>query len=288
LGAKRAWEDALAARDNPQELNARITEARTQVELAAQEVERAKTELAQAKMERDRYKYPSLEYHVCTKRVLAAEEGLLAAQAAYEGARKQLEHLLAMRENPLALDAEVHAAEARYKEAQAAVDVAKAALDLLRAGPAKEEIAIARAQVRQAEANLRALEVQLEKATLRSPIAGLVTNRVAHVGELALPGAVLMTVANLEEVTLRLYIAEDKIGRVKVGQGVEVRVDSYPGEVFEGEVSYISSEAEFTPKNVQTKEERVSMMFAVEVRVANPEHKLKPGMPADAVIKCSW
>ena len=106
-------------------------------------------------------------------------------------------------------------------------------------------------------------------------------------GEVASPGAVLMTVANLDEVTLTLYIAEDKIGRVKVGQGVEVRVDSYPGEVFEGEVSYISSEAEFTPKNVQTKEERVSMVFAVKVRIGNEGHKLKPGMPADAVIKCS-
>ena len=134
---------------------------------------------------------------------------------------------------------------------------------------------------------MRALEVQLEKATLRSPIAGLVTNRVAHVGEVASPGAVLMTVADLDEVTLTLYIAEGEIGRVKVGQEVEVRVDSYPGEVFEGEVSYISSEAEFTPKNVQTKEERVSMVFAVKVRIGNEGHKLKPGMPADAVIKSS-
>jgi HlyD family secretion protein len=283
--AKKAWEDAKTARDDPQELNARINQARTEIELAEQEVERARAELAHAKWKRDLYEEGSLEYRSYDKLVEAAEEMLLAAQASYEGAKRQLEHLIAMRDNPLVLNAQVNAAEAQYKVAQAAVEVAKANLDALKAGPTREEIAIAKAKVNRAKASLNALRVQLEKMTIRAPISGLVTSLEASVGEMAIPGATLMTLASLDEVTLTIYIPTDEIGNVMVGQGVEVRVDSFPGEVFLGEVVYISPRAEFTPKNVQTREERVSMVFAVEVRLPNPEHKLKPGMPADAVIR---
>ena len=313
-GAYQAWQDALALRDNPQELEAKIDAARTELEVAEHRLKQAIANKDAAEMVKKNLESALAQLDDAlskplpdpVRESLKEEKAKLwsqlgeatndwwqawvavnAAVAARDGARAALDDLLAMRENPQELNAQVDAARSQYETAQAAVKVAEAKLDALRAGATKEQLAAARAQVRQAEANVRALEVQLEKATLRSPIAGLVTNRVAHEGELASPGAVLMTVANLDEVTLTLYIAEDKIGRVKVGQGVEVRVDSYPGEVFEGEVSYISSEAEFTPKNVQTKEERVSMVFAVKVRIGNAEHKLKPGMPADAVIKGS-
>jgi len=195
-----------------------------------------------------------------------------------------LEHLLAMKEKPLVANAQVNAAWAEYRAAQGAVAMAQARLAALQAGPTKEEVAVAQAEVARAEAALGTLEVQLEKLTLRSPISGLVTGRTVQVGEMAVPGASLMTVANLDEVTLKVYIPEDEIGRVKVGQAVEVSVDSFPGKVFEGRVSYIASQAEFTPKNVQTQKERVNMVFAVKVKVPNPNHELKPGMPADAVI----
>jgi HlyD family secretion protein len=120
--------------------------------------------------------------------------------------------------------------------------------------------------------------------TLQSPIDGSVTSRSTHSGEAALAGATLLTVANLDEVKLTVYIPEDELGRVYLGQGVEVQVDSFPGRVFTGTVSYISQQAEFTPKNVQTEEERVNMVFAVRVRLPNPDHALKPGMPADAIF----
>jgi len=168
--------------------------------------------------------------------------------------------------------------------AEAAVAVAQADLDALRAGPTEEQIAVAQAQVRQAEAALEVLQVQLDKMTLRSPLAGLVTSRAINVGETAAPGATLLTVADLDEVTLTLYVPETQIGRVKVGQEVEVQVDSYPDRVFKGRVVHISSRAEFTPRNVQTREERVNMVFAVKVALPNPGHELKPGMPADARI----
>jgi HlyD family secretion protein len=283
-GARRAWEDAEAIRDNPQELDAQIDEARTQVALAEQGVEQARAQLATAKVQRDQYKDPSSEYYAHDKLVQAAEAALQAAEATHDGAQVALENLLAMRENPLELEAQVNAARAQYEQAEAAVAVAQADLDALQAGPTEEQVAVARAQVRQAEAALEILQVQLDKMTLRSPLAGLVTSRVINVGETASPGATLMTVANLDEVTLTVYVPETQIGRVKVGQEVKVEVDAYPDRVFKGRVVHISSRAEFTPQNVQTKEERVNMVFAVKVAIPNPGHELKPGMPADARV----
>jgi multidrug resistance efflux pump len=135
-----------------------------------------------------------------------------------------------------------------------------------------------------AQAALDTLLVQASKFTLTSPITGLVLERPVHVGEVAMPGAPLMTLADLENLTLTVYVPEDQLGQVRIGQLVEVTVDAYPQRTFEGTVSFIASQAEFTPKNVQTREERVSMVFAVKVKLPNPDHALKPGMPADAVL----
>jgi HlyD family secretion protein len=164
------------------------------------------------------------------------------------------------------------------------VEVAQASLDALLARPTPQEVSVAQAQVSQAEAALGILQVQLDKMSLRSPLSGLVSNRSIYVGETASPGDTLMTVANLEEVKLTVYIPENRYGRIQLGQQVDVEVDSYPDQVYQGHVVYISSEAEFTPRNVQTKEERVNTVFAVKILIPNPDHDLKPGMPADATI----
>jgi RND family efflux transporter MFP subunit len=196
-----------------------------------------------------------------------------------------LDNLLTVRENPQELDTKVDTAKTRYERAEAAVQAAQAQLEALKAGATQEQITVVEAQVKQAQAAADLLKVQLDKMTLIAPTSGLVMERTVHRGEMAAAGATLMTIANLDEVTLTIYIPEDEIGKVKVGQTVEVSVDSFPGKVFEGRVNYIASEAEFTPKNVQTQKERVNMVFAVKVKIPNPEHKLKPGMPADATIK---
>ena len=290
-GAYRAWQNALKARDDPQQLEAQISQARTEVELAQVQLDQARTALAEAEVMRDHYQLfqagddNKTMYLASLKQVEAAQANVQAAEVALKGTQVQLEHLLAMKEKPLVLNAQVNGAWAEYQAAQAAVEMAQAGLEALEAGPTEEEVAVAQAEVTRAEAALGVLEVQLEKLTLRSPTAGLVTGRMVQVGEMAVPGTSLITVADLDEVTLTVYIPEDEIGRVKVGQAVEVGVDSFPGKVFEGQVSYIASQAEFTPKNVQTEKERVNMVFAVKVKVPNPEHELKPGMPADAVIK---
>ena len=144
---------------------------------------------------------------------------------------------------------------------------------------------MAKAQVAQAEAASAILQAQIDKMTLFAPIDGVVTSRSAHVGEAAVAGATILTMSKLDEVNLTIYIPEDRLNRIYLGQEVEVQVDSFAARAFTGTVSYISQQAEFTPRNVQTQEERVNMVFAVRVRLPNPEHLLKPGMPADAVIR---
>jgi HlyD family secretion protein len=288
--AESAWQDAQAISSNPQEIEAQISQARAAADLAAVQIEQAQAEVATAKAERDQYRAQgSMEekwlYRVFDYQVAAAEAAVEAAQANKEGADANLAALKALRDNPLVLIRQVHMAKGQYDMAVAGVAVALAELEALKAGPAAEEIAVGQAQVGQAEAAVSGLQAQVDKMTLRSPLAGVVTSRSAHAGEAAIAGATLLTVANLDEVKLTIYIPEDELGRVYLGQGVEVTVDSFPGRVFTGTVSYISQEAEFTPKNVQTEKERVNMVFAVKVRLPNPEHLLKPGMPADATLR---
>lgn len=148
-------------------------------------------------------------------------------------------------------------------------------------GPRKESILAAQARVRQAEAALSLAGERLKDATLYSPVSGIALRRNMEPGESAGAGAPVVTIGDLANPWVRVYVKEDRLNTVKIGQKAFVSVDSYPGRVFEGTVSYISSEAEFTPKNIQTKEERVKLVFAVKVAVKNDGLELKPGMPAD-------
>lgn len=185
---------------------------------------------------------------------------------------------------PLSVEAQAAQAEAQYRQATAAVQVARAALNKARAGSAAPEIDARRAQLRQAEAAAEILRLQVERTTIRAPASGIVLVRAIHEGELAAPGVPLLTLGDLDTVRLTIYIPEDAYGKVQLGRQVTVRADSFPDRAFEGEIVYIATSAEFTPKDVQTQEERVHLVYAVRVRVPNPEHLLKPGMPADAEI----
>jgi len=128
-------------------------------------------------------------------------------------------------------------------------------------------------------------EAQLGNTVLRSPQAGVVLRKHVEPGEMIGAGTPVVTVADLGRIWLKIYIPEPQLGRVKLGQSVEVTTDSYPGKVYRGTVTFVSSEAEFTPKNIQTQEERVKLVFAVKVAVENESQELKPGMPADAKIR---
>jgi len=214
----------------------------------------------------------------------AAWVDLNTAVAQRDEAETALNDWLRLRNDPQEANLNVVQAESAYQTALAQVEVAQAQLEILKAGARAEQIAVAQAQVEQMQANLTALQVERDKHTLVAPLAGRIVEQPAHEGEMAIPGTTLLTLADLSQVTLTVYVAEPNIDQVSVGQQVEVFVDTFPGHSFEGHIIFIADEAEFTPKNVQTKEERVNTVFAVKIKLENEERRLKPGMPADAVL----
>lgn len=172
------------------------------------------------------------------------------------------------------------------------IDRAKAALKqaqerhaMVLAGPRAETLAQGRARLAQAQAAFGLAQVHLDNVVLKSPIAGMVLSKNLEPGEFAAPGTPVVTVGDLVKIYLRAYIDEADLGRVKVGQSVNLTTDTYPGKVYTGKIVFISSEAEFTPKSVQTAKERVKLVYRVKIDVENPDMELKPGMPADAVIE---
>lgn len=178
-----------------------------------------------------------------------------------------------------------------YDAARTVVDVTEAKLReaqeqlrLVKKGPRIEKIDRARAQLQQANEALALAETRLSYATLASPLSGLVLSHNIEPGEYVAAGTPIVTVGDLEHVWLRAYVDETDLGRVKAGQAAKVTIDTYPNKAYEGRVSFIASQAEFTPKSVQTEKERVKLVYRIKITIANPEMELKAGMPADARI----
>jgi HlyD family secretion protein len=177
---------------------------------------------------------------------------------------------------------DVSAAQAAVRQAEAGLQAARAGEDAV--AQRETDVAVAMAGLAQAEANLRFLSEQQKNLTIASPISGVVVTRHAAAGEIVGAGAPILTVANLDQVWIRLFIPLPDLGRVALGQQVDIASDAFPGQMFTGVISEISQRSEFTPRNVQTQEERVKLVFAVKVTVRNAGRLLKPGMPADATI----
>ena len=154
----------------------------------------------------------------------------------------------------------------------------------LQEGTRKEEIAVNRANVHQAQQTLEMARIRLGYTTLVAPLNGVILVRQAELGEVVSPGTPVVTLADLDHIWVRVYVPETDLGRVRWGQDVSVRTDTYPGKAYRGRVSFISSEAEFTPKSVQTEKERVTLVYRVKVELENPNYELKPGMPADVFL----
>jgi membrane fusion protein YbhG len=288
--ARTALTDARAQRDKPLDLNARINNARSQLEALAAQVDLARADLKAAQTlqaslpdgtgsDQDKTKRA-----VYDQQVAAAEAAVRAVEAQQKGAQATLAQLRAIRARPVALDTAVHKAEGQTAQAEAALAASQAVLVQVRAPAQPEAIAAAGSVVAQTDAALALSHTTLDKLNLTSPVTGTVSAQTIHPGEVALPGAPLLTVVDLEHVKLVIYVPAGRIGQVKLGQQAQVTTDSYSGRPFRGTVTHINDEAEFTPKNVQTQEERVKMVFRVEIALENPDGALKPGMPADAVL----
>lgn len=317
--ARQAWENAVALRDNQQELEVQIATVQGQIGVARRQADAAESAARASQGEQEllgrvvrmleegydiiipdpgggyttthvnappqRLQEARYQWNLASQRAWEMWKSLDAAKAALEGYERSLSNLREQEEDPLVWEAQVSASEANVRVAEAAVEEAEAALAALKEGAAAEQIAVAEAQVAEAKAVVKVLETRREKAEIVAPADALVVERLAHQGEAVQPGTMLFRLAQLDTVYLTVYVSAKDLGWVRLGQSVAITVDSFPGRAFEGRVVYIATEAEFTPKNVQTQEERVHMVFGVKVEVPNPDHLLKPGMPADAVIR---
>ncbi len=266
---------AAAALEKAQAFLAKLETGSRPQEIAVAEaiVSRTRAELADAETNFNRLR----DLH---ERHLAANQEYDSAKARYESAAARLqeaaEQLLLIREGPRREDIE---------QARAAVAEARERYNLVKEGPRRETIEQARARVEQARASLALAETRLGYATLASPLSGVVLSENVEPGEYVAPGTPVVTVGDLENVWLRAYVNETDLGRVKVGQPARVFTDTYPGKAYEGRVSFVSAEAEFTPKNVQTTRERVKLVYRIKIDIRNVNMELKPGMPADAEIR---
>lgn len=226
---------------------------------------------------------------VSAQQVDAAKAAFTAAQAQYEASQQMVAQaeasLRLARENLRQVqirERDVRAARSQVRHSEAALALARAGEEMV--AQRRADLAAAEAAVAQAEAGLRTLLVRQQNLVVTSPLTGVILVEHAQAGEVVAAGAPILTVADLREVWIRLYIPLPRLGQIALGQRAAVTTDALPGRTFTGTVTEISQQAEFTPKNVQTPEERVRLVFAVKVTLPNDERLLKPGMPADAVI----
>ena len=270
-------EEIKEAEGAAQQAGARLREleagSRVQ-ELAAAEAgfERARAEAERARADYERYA------GLYKKSIVSAQQ-FDAARTAYETAKARQEEvgeqLKLVREGPR---------KEQIEQARAALVQARERYILAKKGPRQETIGQARARLEQAKSALALAETRMGYATLYSPLSGVVLSKNTEAGEYVAPGTPIVTAGDLDHVWLRAYINETDLGRVKLGQHARVKTDTYPGKWYEGRVSFISSQAEFTPRNVQTEKERVKLVYRVKIDIENPRMELKPGMPADAEI----
>jgi len=219
-----------------------------------------------------------------TQDIEAARQTVLDTQADLEQKKKDYARYQALFEKDEIPAQTRDLAATSVTRAQAAYDRAQLVYNEFVEGTRQEELAVERANVQHANQSLRMSNIRLSYTTLRAPFDGVVLVRQAELGEVVSPGTSIVTLADLDHLWVRVYVPEPDLGKIHLDQAVEVRTDTFPDKTYRGRISFISSEAEFTPKSVQTQKERVTLVYRVKVDVENPHHELKPGMPADASI----
>lgn len=239
---------------------------------------------AEAAVDAAKAHYNGLVAHPSPETIAGAEAKLAGAQAALASAQAALELLEASYRPFTPPDAELHPAENAIEVARAGVQLAEAGLEQTRAGALDGEIAIAQAEWDEALAAHKLIELQIEQLTLFAPVDGVVSQILVKLGEIAPPGAPLIEVTTSQNLYLTVYVPVITLAEIDLGDEAIIAVDSYPDESFTGVVAHIADQAQFTPTNVQTREERVKLVFAVEVQVKDPGGKLKPGIPADITL----
>jgi membrane fusion protein YbhG len=298
--AQQAWLDAQAIRDNQQTLDVQIAAARAQVEATQRQLDAALLQRDIAEKAWKDYGETSdkladvppayrpalpIEYYTIPYQWQQALAAVNVAQANTTAAQTALKNLQDQRANPQEAQTQVDAASAKYRSAEAAVAQVEAALDGLKAGATDEEIAAAQAQVNVAEAALEAAHVQLDKTIITAPVNGVIAATSVQTGELAAPSLTALQIADLDQVHVTIYVPGGELGQFSIGQPINVRVDAFPDRVFPASIVSISDTAEYTPRNVRTPNERMKLVYAMKIKIDNPDHVLKPGLQAEAEVK---
>ena len=307
-------ESAAASLDSTR---SRLLQSGTAIEYQRQQAE---AQLSRSRAELDQAKAVLQELEIGSRRqeIESAKAALARAKAEQQRAQADWERAQSLYKDKDISTARYDEAKAQFESAQAQLQQATEQFDLVQEGPRKEDIDGAKAQVERAKANVRLaeaarlelkrlqeeqlarkadtrqataqLDVQetlLKNAEVTAPMDGVVLVKSAEPGEVLAAGTTVVTLGNLAKPWLRAYINEQDLGRVKLGTAVKVTTDSFPGKTYSGRVSFIASDAEFTPKQIQTQEERVKLVYRIKIDVDNPAGELKSNMPADAEIPLS-
>jgi HlyD family secretion protein len=249
-----------------------------------QEIEEGRANLNQAlarqeiaRLTRDRFRGLLADGAISKQDFDRTETDLQAADAAVRAVRERLSLL------------EEGARAEDIRMAQAERDRAAAALEAARAGAAnvgirQQEARVAEAVVREARANVERLETQVTELQVFAPLDATVLTKAAEPGEVIAANKPILLLGDLDHPWIKVYVSETALGRIQLGAATRVFVDSFPGQAFQGTVTWIADQAEFTPKNIQTAEERVNLVYAVKITIQNAQRRLKPGMPADAEL----
>jgi len=256
-----------------------ITDAKQEWERADAAVRSAESVFRQAAADRERFGYLFEQGGISRREWESYEIRFETAKAALDQARAQRESAaqrLSLREEGVRKE--------QIAQARSGVDEARAVYERVVAGPRAEQIAQARAQLAAAREALHQAETTLSDTRLVAPIDGIVVSKSAEPGEFLQPGAIVVTIVDLEHPWVRAYVSEPDMGRIRIGQQAFVSIDADPKRQLSARLAYVSDQAEFTPKFVQTTEERVKLVFRIKVVVENPDRILKPGMPADVMM----
>jgi HlyD family secretion protein len=257
----RSWLEQLQAGSRPQEIasaEAEVEHARSEMENLEREYKRQDELVRDGVSSQEQFDRAKTSFALARARLREAEEKLKLVR---EGPRKE-----------------------EIEQARQSLQEATERHAMVKEGPRKEVIEQARAQLQQSQASLALAQTRLDYTTLISPFSGTVLSKNIEPGEFVSAGTPVVTAADLQDIWLRAYISETDLGRVKLGQKARVTADTYPGKVYDGKVSFIAGQAEFTPKNVQTEKERVKLVYRIKIVLSNPQLELKPGMPADAEV----
>ena len=261
------------------QLNNLLAGSRKQEKLqASSTLEDARAQYQQAKKDWDRaerlFKNEDIsraQYDQAQTRLLITEAAMHAAEQRVslveEGPRKQ----------------EIELARAQLERAKAALTLTQASAEEVKRR--QQEMGVRQADMKRATANVAVMDSQLNDTIAKSPLDGVVLLKTTEAGEVVAPGATIVTIADIEHPWLRGYIPQTQLGRVKLGQKVTLTTDSYKDKSYQGTITYISSQAEFTPKQIQTQEERVKLVYRVKISVENKQQELKLNMPVDAIIE---